>query len=974
MTYITYSEYSPESGGVSPSLYKNIPGNPVHPTSEASFFPSYYNQFANKTNINYSQYIAITDELHKVSEVFATPASSYPGYMYVNHRILRNSSVTVTNGIVATGAIDYDNGIIYFSTNPVTDFTITYIASPDAYFGDHINAVQNAIMTLERTVGGPTGGLRNAVFWLHSGDSNLPNAINMSAIPANTTTYIKSGPGISNTVTIGNGGDKLNLDIKELRITNTDPSFAISGRIGDSKEDKFFLNGLLHIEPTGGLISTDIGTGVVFAVGNPLQSMNTGFLKPSLVPGPYPLPIETGIVGRFFGDIQVIGNVYVSGGTVSVTTNNTAVNSFTNQVVMSSGLYVSGNSILGANTTTTTTANGSLTVGRWAHIKGLGSDVSRIDTAIDVRNAGNINNGLGGPYSDSQVSRGTEAWPDLPFYVGTNLRSSPGPFTDLTVNKNFTVDGLDPSYIAKLLRRRAFDRHDFRPNMLNDCVRDGLYGSVTASVGAGTSTWHDTGLFFDISATGLPFTTATGHGKNLVTTDNYFGSYGIRWFHLGGNYYHGKFQNQTGTVVSGEFTGSYHYGNGNEWRVKWTKDDTAGNLNPGAFKYGADIPLSSMQLYYTGVSPWIPTGGLVTISRPFNTPVSVGDTYTIYHPKHSKGNCVRAGVDIGTADIHASNIDPIVVNINGIHKVITSPCVHDLTALGSNPQTVFFYAELDTPEIARQGLTPGALLETEAKVTYDIELKETDTRVAIGEIKYDGTDVVDFSHITYAPNGCHDTLWFRTLPTGSLMNNGVGEFSWFHRSTGNSGTGRPSAYTGAYATPYFLAPTAPAYLNNSTKHPYNTYIGDTLVDNTRQYRVRVNHNIGVWSRLNSTNTKVYVAPDLGKDQPFAVSGGTTVLREGPDYGYIKELHPVKFINGAAAATAYPCYEIIHQDRLYTDIVLYNIGQVPGGIVAASGSSGARNLALTGVVGDTDLTGAGVADRDRSWWWTRVVIE
>jgi hypothetical protein len=971
MTYITYSPNSPQSGGISSSLYKNIPGNPVHPTSEASFFPSYYNQFANKTNINYAQYIAVTDELHKVSEIFATPSSSYAGYMYVNHRILRNSSVTITNGTVATGAIDYDNGIVYFSTNPSTDFTITYIASPDAYFGDHINAVQNAVMTLERTVGGPTGGLRNAKFWLHSGDSNLPYAINMSSIPASNTTYIKSAAGVSNTISIGNGADVLNLDIKELRVTNTDPSYAISGRIGDSKEDKFFVNGLVHIEPTGGTISSSVGSGVVFAVGNPLQSMSTGFLLPSPTAGPYAMPVGTGIIGRFFGDIQVLGNVFVSGGVIAVSTTTTGINQFTNQVVLSSGLYVSGNTILGSNTNTTTTANGSMTIGRWAHVKGLGSDVSRFDTAIDVRNAGNVNNGLGGPYSDAQISRGTEAWPDLPFYIGTNLRNSPGQFTDLTVNKNFTIDGLDPSYLAKLLRRRAFDRHDFRPNMLNDCARDGLYGTVTSTVGVATTAWVDTGLFFPPKATGSNFTTGSGHTANLVANDTYGASYGMRWFHLGGNYYHGKFQNQTGSVVSGEFTGIYHYGNGNEWMVKWTKDDTYSNINPGAFKYGADIPLSSITPYYTGVSPWIATGGLVTLSRPFNTPVTVGDTYTIYHPSHSKGNCIRVSATrVGVVDIYASNVDPIIVNINGIHKVITSTCTHDLTALGPKPATVFFYAELDTPQIARQGLVAGALLETEAQITYDTELKETDTRVAIGQVGYDGTDAVDYSHVTFAPNGTHDTLWFRTLPTGSLMRNGTGEFSWFPRGTGNTSTGVTTATVNT--TPYFLSPTAPGYSSNLSSHPYNTYIGDTLVDNTKQYRIRVNHNIGVWSRLNATETKVFVAPDLGNDQPHAVSGGTTVLREGPDYAYIKELPQVKF--ASAGGNSYPCYEIVHQDRLYTDLVLYNVGEIPGGIIGATGTlAGARTLALTGAIGATDLTGAGVAQRERSWWWTRVVI-
>lgn len=968
MTYITYSPNSPQSGGISSNLYKNIPGNPVHPTSEASFFPSYYNQFANKTNINYAQYIAVTDELHKVSEIFATPSSSYAGYMYVNHRILRNSSVTITNGTVATGAIDYDNGIVYFSTNPSTDFTITYIASPDAYFGDHINAVQNAVMTLERTVGGPTGGLRNAKFWLHSGDSNLPYAINMSSIPASTTTYIKSAAGVSNTISVGNGADVLNIDVKELRVTNSDPSFAISGRIGDSKEDKFFLNGLLHIEPTGGLISESIGTGVVFAVGNPLQSMNTGYLKPALVPGPYPLPIETGIVGRFFGDIQVIGNVYVSGGTISVTTNNTAVNSFTNQVVMSSGLYVSGNSVLGANTTTSTTSNGSLTVGRWAHIKGLGSDVSRIDTAIDVRNAGNVNNGLGGPYSDSQVSRGTEAWPDLPFYVGTNLRPSPGPFTDLTVNKNFTVDGLDPSYIAKLLRRRAFERHDYKHNMLNDCARDGINGVVYSSVGAGTSSWQDTGMFFSVTATGGPFTTVTGHAHNLITNDTYSASYGMRWFHLGGNYYHGKFDNKTGIVRSGDFAGNYMYGDGNQWVVKWTTDDTTTNINPGAYKLGAEIPLDSIVLYYTGVTPWIPTGGLVTLSRPFNTAVAVGDTYKIYHPTHSKGNCIRASTVLGNVDIYASNTDPIIANINGVHKVITTTCTHDLTALGSYSGNVFFYAELDTPQIARQSLVAGGLLETEAHITYDTALKETDTRVAIGEIRYDGTDVEDYSHVTYAPNARHDTLWFRTLPTGSTMLNGTNEFAWFHRGTGNT-------YTGATrqvieGSTYFLKPTAPAYNNNASNHPYNSYIGDTLMDTGSQYVVRVGHNVGVWDRLNKTKLKVLVAPDLGQDQAFAVSGGTTVLREGPDYAYVKELPEFKRISGSLYGQ---CYEIAHQDRLYTDVVIYNVNEIPGAIIGATGTSG-RNLTLTGTYGSNSLTGAGVAERERKWWWTRIIVE
>jgi hypothetical protein len=294
-----------------------------------------------------------------------------------------------------------------------------------------------------------------------------------------------------------------------------------------------------------------------------------------------------------------------------------------------------------------------------------------------------------------------------------------------------------------------------------------------------------------------------------------------------------------------------------------------------------------------------------------------------------------------------------------------------LSALGAYTGNVFFYIDLDTPQIAKQGLVPGALLETQAQSTYDTVLKETDTRVALGEVFYNGSAISDYTAITYAPNARHDTLWIRTQATGSIMLGGTGEFSWFHRGTGNVGTGTS---TGSIEnTTALLTPNSTDYATLSQYHPSQKYIGDTLVDNTRQYKVRVQHNIGVWERINNTKMKVLVSPDLGIDQPYAVSG-STVVYEGPDYAYVNELPQVKFTNGVPAATAYPCYEIIQQDRLFTDLVIYNAGEIPGLIITNRGTTNIRNLTLTGSAGSNNLTGANVAERNRGWWWTRIVIE
>jgi hypothetical protein len=947
--YDNYSEYAPSNftGSLSQSLIERVHNNPANADAHKVNFPQYYDEFINKTEGNSSSPVPVIAEEHNVSELYYEGGKAF---LYLHHVPVQliGSSIQVSDGALNTGATDYSLGVIVFDTPPTDTFYVNYLARADFFAAEHINAIQNSIMSMQRLMGAGTvsgEGIRNAEFWLDSYPpgltAKLPNSVNVRDLDRDVE--IKGGDSETVNITLGNGSDTITLDSSYVNFTSTDAGQAISGDFGNGTDDLFRVNCPVHINNTGsvdGLLPTGQFAAAAFSVGDPLDSTWTG-----ASPGPYVLPYpDTGVypIARFYGDVQIVGDLFLSG-VVTALASATGVQMqiIQENLLVGNNLIVSGNSTLGTSSTNTVSTPGALNVGRYIHVQGLSNDVSRFDTSIWMKNQGNANNGLGGPYADAIVPRGTKWLADLPYHLSRSSYTNPGTQSDLSVNKISHVDGLDPSYISKGIVHRAINRSDFQNNCVNLGAFNSYNGMVTSVSAPGTSQWRDTGLAWPSTALS-GWTSASGFtgGANLAGTQPF------RWHHMGGDYYHGKFGNESHAIPSGEYSGTYQYGDGTQWHILWTNNDTTQSINPGAMKYGARIPLSKITVdYYTG-SPYVATGVLVQMSRSFNTPVQVGDSYQLYHPLNTPGNILQK-VDAQTIRVYASEAEPVIATINGVNKVLTTPC--DESAV--NDYTGLHYVFLDgrTPEIAKQ--YAGYALEAEPTISVKTNPSRDESQVLVGEFysELPGPGINSGSIITYRYNGKYDTLWMRAMADENLYENNATEFSYRANERGLS-----FSDTGSIESPA-------AYVTGLN-------FGDILCVNTGEYRVRIQHNLGSMDKVLNSDLRVYVAPNLGEDY----SGhGTGSFREGPDTPYIQELENIKYKH--ISTDSYSCYEVVRNQPNYTDIVLYELDKIPGALISARAEDGDRDIVLTGGAGSTALTNAGISERERRWFWVRATI-
>jgi hypothetical protein len=967
MTYNTYSANTPQNytGSITESNIHIVDNNPTSPEAYLIKYPGMYDQFVNKTSADSTQALPVTDEKRDLVEVVRVTGGSYQGYIYLHHVPLMGSEISVSDAaaIIQSGSVDYTNGIVFFDTIPTgQEFTFSYISNVDSIWGDHINSIQNAVMELERTLGAGslTGeGIKNVEYWVDSVSPNLlqlmPNLVHVRALDRNVE--LKGSAGASRTITVGNSLDTLTQDVATWTVKSTDPSTNVSGQYGQNNNNQLVIHGALILPSMTGATAVSPYNKAVLAVGNPYKSRNTLDAAPT----GYPYPTGSEPIAYFYGDIMVVGDVYMSGQLIALNTaTGEQVNVISETLEVGQNLRVTGNTILGNNTNTSTNVNGTLTVGRWIHVQGKSLDRSRVDGPVDLRNPGNIGMGLGGTYADAVVPIGPSYYPDNSYH-NKGIRTAPAAETDVARFRNAVIDGLDPSYVAKLLAFRAFDRHDFKPNTINDGRRAGIAGSVTANPSSSQSTFQDTGLCWPTSL------------MNPSSWANAIVNIPTRWFSRTGNYYHGKFENQQIAIYSGEFSGHYVYGDGNQWIVEWTQQDPA-YIPPVSKKIGARVPLNRIAFdYFTG-RPYEPTGCLLNLSRAFNTPITSGDSYQLFHPRHTPGNVV-VREDVTTVTVYGSETQPIIANINGIHKVITSSCTHSVPLNFTGLSFVYF--ELDTPEIARSHLTPGVILESDASITVSQSLVETDSRIPIGEFYSEdpGIGLVTESVITHAFNASYDTLWFRVNSTGNMRQFG-----------GNADTMLASAaftgnITNVLDTGGLESPSGP-YISKP-------FLTDVLADNNIRHKTRIHHRLGTMNRWNKSTLKVMVAPNIPGPADFSAQGGRAEHSGnqqqpisfnhpmGPDYAYIQELSPTRVfdLNNQAQGLnlEYPCYEVVHADRNYCDIVFYNVGEIPGAIIGARTPGQDRDIALEGTYSG-NLGGGTVSDRRRDWWWCRVVIE
>ena len=321
MAYDENSTHSPLEAGadITQANVARVPNNPFDPAVGINF-PAQYDAFINKTN----------DQMSSVNVVEERSLSEISGStLYLQHRPRLNAPVVVSDGTLDSN-IDYNNGVVTFTALPAGDFTVTYLADPDKYYGEYLNTLQDAVMELQKWAGaGSTAheGVKNAnIALLSTGgniDSRLTNATNISALPASTDISIKSDTGQANTITLGNGDDTVVVDSSNVTVT-------------DNLTDTVKVKGKLVVaEDAGATQSADQGTHSALA--------STYFGAP---------PVDSD-VAVFYGDLRVFGDI-TSAGTVA--SNNTTVNTD----VLAQDLQVDGNTVLGDSTADTTTISGPL--------------------------------------------------------------------------------------------------------------------------------------------------------------------------------------------------------------------------------------------------------------------------------------------------------------------------------------------------------------------------------------------------------------------------------------------------------------------------------------------------------------------------------------------------------------------------------------------------------------------------------------
>ena len=160
MAYDQYSEFG--YTGNEEGAKNRIPNN-AYDASLAEYvtFPNKFDLFVNKDNATFGAY-SVTED-HKTSNLSGS-------VLYLDHRPESGTTITVSDGTLDLSSLDIATASISFSSLPVGDtFTVSYSAVGDKIWDSHINALQNAVMKIETTI-----GLANPVNGIGTGIMSLP--------------------------------------------------------------------------------------------------------------------------------------------------------------------------------------------------------------------------------------------------------------------------------------------------------------------------------------------------------------------------------------------------------------------------------------------------------------------------------------------------------------------------------------------------------------------------------------------------------------------------------------------------------------------------------------------------------------------------------------------------------------------------------------------------------------------------------
>ena len=338
MAYTTHSNNSPENNTsyINTGLVSLVSNNPYHPTATTVGWPSNYDLFVNKTNDQQGS-VSVGDETHAVAEITADSG------LYLNHKPRRGTTIAYNSG-VAGGAIDtnltdYNHGIVYFSTLPTAEVTLTYLADPDKYYGEYLTQIQDVLHELEIWAGASNTlneGVRSADILVKNINSKinnkLPNRIHVQGLTTDISFQSLPSDTIGNTINLGNSYDTITVNAREFNVfrgtfNDGNAGDPIVVTISDHSGDTVNMSGLVNLSPTGTTRATGISytalTGALFSS----LSGRDGGANDAL---------------RVFGDTFLAGDLFTMG--THHTLNVTTTSEFN---VFEDNLLVKGHSFLG---------------------------------------------------------------------------------------------------------------------------------------------------------------------------------------------------------------------------------------------------------------------------------------------------------------------------------------------------------------------------------------------------------------------------------------------------------------------------------------------------------------------------------------------------------------------------------------------------------------------------------------------------
>ncbi len=335
--YNTFSIHA--STGATGSAKTIISHNIYAPEGRRTLFPTKLSVYINK-QADIDGTFSVVEE-HTVDQIVG-------GRLYLYHRPIVSSAgvitdITASDGVIISNNTNAKQAYIEFSTNPVGNFTITYLATSDCLNVWMFNNLQDDMMEVQKILGpvNQTGwtSIRHTAFTLlnhpNDGVSNLYsqaqylphlNADLRISSTEDTSLYLTRGSG--HNVQVGSRFDVTKIEGSGIYLAgdvdSTNPVSAIKTNIhlGTNTGDKIFYKGSLSGEgqmTVGGVLHTNFSgynaaiSGYVYT-GAMIRVHGDAVVLGNLhVVGPITVVHSTGVTSTVLGDFSVRDELFVYG-------------------------------------------------------------------------------------------------------------------------------------------------------------------------------------------------------------------------------------------------------------------------------------------------------------------------------------------------------------------------------------------------------------------------------------------------------------------------------------------------------------------------------------------------------------------------------------------------------------------------------------------------------------------------------------